>query len=404
MLSLSVRLHVPLFFMLGNSHAHQLAEARRIHTLFSLSSHWTTYDVFGRQKISQLRYARPAVLEIAARYKTLVASDSGLGNIKNEQDEAVEPTSFAAMCLLYLEACASDYILPTTSTLPFPQEVHHPPTFDTTKTELLVNDIPSVYKILKASQVSGKPDRSVSIVPSIAGLPLLANLLFASYLLTTNLATQIILYPKRFPSGVAEATPADIASLLGLLANPQTFCSASSPSSASAGQGEEGNALANDTEDLLNNPPPLTTFESDDLAFIFQHLSTLYADGKIVIRPHPFFTSPFTYSHLPQGAPDLFADLQNAELVCFEGGLQYRILTGDAKWPNGTTFGQAVEGFAHGGSGAGVRVLATRRWDSDDGDAEVPVVGLDGDDEAVEKVRKKGKGQWGVLQFYDGKI
>lgn len=310
------------------------------------------------------------------------------------------------MCLLYLEACASDYTLPTKATIYSPQDVQHPPTFDTTKTELLVNDIPSVYKTLKASQLSGKLDRSVSIVPSAAGLPLLANLLFASYLLTTNLATQIILHPKRFPSGVAEATPADIASLLSLLANPQAFFSASSSSSSSssAGQEEEGSALANDTEDPLNKSPPLTTSESDNLAFIFQHLSALYANGKIVIRSHPFFTSPFIYSHLPQRAPDLFADLQDAELVCFEGGgLQYRKLTGDAKWSSGTTFGQGIEGFARGGSGAGVRVLATRRWSSADGDGEVDVVGLDGDEEAAEKL-KKGNGKWGVVQFYDGKI
>lgn len=312
----------------------------------------------------------------------MIASTSS--NTSGKQNDAAEAASFTEMCSLHLEANINDHRFPSTLTSSSSKDLQDPSVKDTTGEGILVNDLPAAYKTLKATQLSGKADRSISIVPSTAGLPLFASLLFSSYLLTTNLATQIIVHPKSFPCFVTDATPADFASLLSLLADPRTFFTAPS----------EEDAL---TDESSTATLPLTAPEVENLAFIFQHLAALYAEGKIVLRPQPFWTSPFSYWDLPNRASELFADLREAELVVFMGDSHYRKLTADAKWPSTTTFGQAIGPL---GKGSGVRVLSLRKCVADG-----TVLGLD--EAAVENlkygIKETQKRNWGIVQCYDGK-
>ncbi|KAJ3506064.1 hypothetical protein NM208_g16119 [Fusarium decemcellulare] len=45
---------------------------RRLSTFFQMTKHWKNYDMFARQKMDTFRSSRPAVLELASKYKQFV--------------------------------------------------------------------------------------------------------------------------------------------------------------------------------------------------------------------------------------------------------------------------------------------------------------------------------------------
>ena len=330
--------------------------------------------------MSRVRASRSAILEAAAQYKNVIVSISS-----RTSDDVLEKARFAEVFSLNLKASASGSSLLSPLALP---SLENPQGLSATKPGVaFANDLSTVYQILRAARLSKRADRGVSIVLSTAGLPLLTSLLLSSYLLTTDLATHIILHPKSFPWTVTDATPADFASLLSLLADPQTFFSTPTE------------------EDLLSNPesttrPSLNAPELADIAFLFQHMAALYAEGKIVLRPHPFWTSPFDYWDLPTRAPELFSDFKQGELVVFEGDWHYRKLTADAKWPSTMSFEQTIGPL---GKGSGVRVLVLRA-----SGAGAVTVGKDEEVVGKSKARTEEgeemrKTDSGMAHFCDGK-
>lgn len=289
-----------------------LAQARRVHTFFSLSDHWKTYDVFSRQKMSTFRSSRPAVLELAAKYKELVSQlerDAKSTKDPEELDEA-ERILFTEMCEICLWGNATDLSLLTSLTYEEIQKLQGAGARKKAEKNILVNDLPAAYKILKEAQKTGKKDRRVDIVLDNAGFELFVDLILAGYLLASGLATRITLHPKAIPWFVSDVIPQDFAAILSALANPQIFYSTP----------DEHSSLV---------PEPLSEKEASDLSFLFQHWAGLHAEGQILLRPNLFWTSAHSYWHLPQAEPRLYEDLKDSELVIFKGDLNYRKLTAD---------------------------------------------------------------------------
>ena len=283
-----------------------------MHTFFSLSEHWKTYDAFSRQKMSTFRSSRPAVLELAAKYKRLVSQlEKGVQSTKDpeELDEA-ERILFIEMCEICLWGNATDLSLLTSLTYEDIQKLQGADARKKAEDNILVNDLPAAYKVLKEAQRTGKKERRVDIVLDNAGFELFVDLVLAGYLLTAGLATQITLHPKSIPWFVSDVIPADFAALLSALANPQAFFS----------------ARDEHTEQV---PESLSEEESSDLSFLFQHLAGFHAEGQLLLRPNLFWTSAHSYWHLPQAEPRLYEDLKESELVIFKGDLNYRKLTAD---------------------------------------------------------------------------
>lgn len=79
--------------------------ARRLQTLFQLSTHWKSYDIFSRQKMATFRSSRAAVVELAAQYKILVTELEGDKTLKNaktpEELEKAEEAVFIDMHPIY---------------------------------------------------------------------------------------------------------------------------------------------------------------------------------------------------------------------------------------------------------------------------------------------------------------
>ncbi|CAK7224570.1 Hairy/enhancer-of-split with YRPW motif protein 2 [Sporothrix bragantina] len=370
---------------------------RRLSTFFKLSTHWTRYDPFARQKIRTFRSSRPAVLELAARYRELMQQI----DVHKTGDSAAEETLFAEMCEICLWGNATDLSLLTNLTYEDIQKLQGSEARRKAEANILVNDLPAAYKILttardaavqaaKTQTPGSTSERRVDIVLDNAGFELYVDLILAGYLLRAGLATVVVLHPKNIPWFVSDVLPSDFAALLNALASPQRFYE--TPSEEEELQGKPA-------------PVPLTEAERADLAFLFSEWSQLYANGQVVMRPNIFWTQPGSFGRLPKDAPVLFDDLKTSELVIFKGDLNYRKLTSDLDWEATTPF---VEAIGPLGAGSGINVLALRTCKAD------VVVGLPaGKDEELRQAEGGGgdsgarkwawNGKWAVVSCSQGK-
>ncbi|KAI5790263.1 DUF89 domain-containing protein [Geopyxis carbonaria] len=336
---------------------------RRVRTFFALTAHWQTYDPFRAQKDNTFRSSLAAVLELAARYRTIVEAQHG-------EDEEKDRLLFLEIMEICLWGNATDLSLLTSLTYEDIQKLQGSEARKKAEANILVNDLPRVFETLRAS-----PAGRVDIVLDNAGFELYVDLVLAGYLLAAGLATEVVLHPKDIPWFVSDVLPGDFGSLLTALQDPTSFF------------GPDSN---------------LTDAQTADLTYVFTHWSSAHTDGKLVLRPNAFWTTADSYWRLPARAPSLHADLQASALVVFKGDLNYRKLTADAAWEPTTPFGAAIGPL--GGEGSGVRVLALRTCKAD------VVVGLpEGRDEELRGgdgsgSRKWGwSGKWAVVQFWDGK-
>ncbi|ROW05988.1 hypothetical protein VPNG_08448 [Cytospora leucostoma] len=360
---------------------------RRMSTSFSLSKHWKNYDVFARQKIKTFRSSRPAVIELASRYRTILRQiEEGRGK---PADEEAEEILFQEMCEICLWGNATDLSLLTNLTYEDLQKLQGSEARKAAEKNILVNNLPDAYQVLKKARAEGKTERRVDIVLDNAGFELFVDLILAGYLLSSGLATLVVLHPKDIPWFVSDVLPSDFSELLNALANPKKFYETPS----------EDEVLQDKT------PEPLSDKEADDLSFLFQNWSQLYAEGQVLLRPNRFWTYPGSFWRLPHVAKELFEDLKTSNLVIFKGDLNYRKLTGDAKWDASTPF---VEAIGPLGPGSGLNVLALRTCKAD------VVVGLQPgkDEELRASVGNGGKpdarawawnGKWAVVSFSSGR-
>jgi hypothetical protein len=264
-----------------------------------------------RQKIQTFRSSRPAVLELASRYKELVGqlrSEGGKGT-----DAEAEKTLFMEMCEICLWGNATDLSLLTNLTYDDIQKLQGSEARKAAEKNILVNDLPAAHALLRQARASGRGERRVDIVLDNAGFELYVDLVLAGYLLSAGLATHVVLHPKSIPWFVSDVLPTDFAALLGALANPRAFYETASE----------------DDELRGRTPAPLSGQEVEDLAFLFQEWSTFHAEGQLILRPNRFWTNCGSYWRLPHVDRGLFEDLKTSELVIFKGDLNYRKLTAD---------------------------------------------------------------------------
>ena len=342
--------------------------------------------------MATFRSSRPAVLELAAKYKELVRQlEEDKGSSENAKDlEEAEKILFMEMLEICLWGNATDLSLLTSLTYEDIQRLQGSKARREAEENILVNELPAAYEVLKEAQKTrGSQARQVDIVLDNAGFELFVDLILAGYLLASGLATQIILHPKSIPWFVSDVLPADFGALLNALADPQNFYSIPSDEDTQIG----------------NKPEPLSKDEVSNLLFLFQHWSGYHQDGQLTIRPNRFWTHAGSYWRLPHTEPRLFKDLKESVLVVFKGDLNYRKLTGDAMWDTTTPFTTAIGPL---GPTSGIRVLALRTCKADvvvglpNGmDKELRAKGSnDGDSNAREWA---WSGKWAVIQFSDGK-
>lgn len=351
------------------------------------TSYWQSYDLFARQKISTFGQSRAGVLELAARYRDIVTqleSKHAIGEAQSSEElEKAEELLFIEMCEICLWGNATDLSLLTNISLDDIKKLQGAEARKESEKNILVNDLPAAFKVLNQAMKDGKAERRVDFILDNAGFELFVDLILAGYLLSTGLATTVVLHPKRIPWFVSDVVPRDFAELLNALHDAQAFYTREDE------QGKKG--------------APLSETEQQELKFLFDRWSAFHAEGQLVIRPHGFWTEAGSYRRLPYEAPELFEDLKTSELVIFKGDLNYRKIVGDIMWPATTPFGEAIGELGHG-----LRVMTLRTCKGD------VVVGLpEGKDEELRAMEGGGgdtgarmwawKGKWALVQFFDGK-
>jgi len=207
--------------------------------------------------------------------------------------------------------------------------------------QTLADDTPLVTRHLSQHQ-GGKIDFMVDN----AGLELVTDLALADYLLTSGAANSVTLHLKIHPTFVSDAMVSDVQETVRFLAAQ----------------------------------------ENEATAAFGLRLSTHLADGRLRLRDHPFWTSPFPLWQLPF---DLRHELGHSQLIISKGDANYRRILGDRHWPRTTSF-QAIMSYTP------APLLALRALK-----AEL-AVGLE--EEQIERLNKEDpewmvNGRWGVIQF-----
>jgi hypothetical protein len=236
---------------------------------------------------------------------------------KSESETAeAEKILFMEMCEICLWGNATDLSLLTSLTYEDIQKLQGSEARKASEKNILVNDLEAAYDVLKRAQKEGKQERRVDIVLDNAGFELYVDLILAGFLISSGIATYVVLHPKSIPWFVSDVLPGDFAALLNALANPQPFYSTPSAEEINAGI----------------TPTPLTEKEVDELGFLFQEWSGMHAEGQLTIRPNRFWTEGGSFWRLPTSEPRLYEDLKESEMVIFKGDLNYRKLTADVSY------------------------------------------------------------------------
>ena len=292
---------------------------RRISVLFSMATTraWKGYDCFARQKMETFRSSRPAVVELAGRYREIVSQIRGSkehrvikggGSGSDKEEEDAERTLFVEMSEICLWGNATDLSLLTSLTYEDIQKLQGSEARRESEKNVLVNDLGKAFEVLKRAEreEEGKREtRRVDIVLDNAGFELFVDLVLAGYLVSVGLATEVVLHPKSVPWFVSDVVPGDFANLLDVMRDPRGFYEKD-------GDGKE-----------------LTEQEESDIKFLFEDWRELHEDGKLILRPNRFWTHAGSFWRMPHVAPEVLEDLKESELVVFKGDLNYRKLTGD---------------------------------------------------------------------------
>jgi hypothetical protein len=285
-------------------------------TLFALSKHWKTYDIFARQKLSTFKSSRPAVVELAKHYRDVVTKLEKGHTLVGEELETAEKVLFIEMCEICLWGNATDLSLLTNLSYEDIQKLQGSSARKAQEANIIANDLDAAFAILRKAQKDKKADRRVDIVLDNAGFELYVDLVLAGYLLVSGLANTVILHPKSIPWFVSDVLPKDFQDIIQAVQDPQTLYAPTS----------------DDDENYHKTYKPLTNKESEDIEFLFEHWSTLVGEGRLLIRPNRFWTEGGSFWRLPTSVPSLFEDLKESELVIFKGDLNYRKLTGDVSF------------------------------------------------------------------------
>ncbi|KEF52422.1 uncharacterized protein A1O9_11663 [Exophiala aquamarina CBS 119918] len=343
---------------------------KRVQVIFATAAtpHWQSYDYFKRLKDSTFAQSRKAVEELAARFISIVVQEkSSLARaieITTDNTTADNPQKllFIEMTEISLWGNATDLSLLSHLNLEDLQSLQGRDSILKRRCNIVDDDLDEAWGFLTKT-----PRARIDIVLDNAGFEFFTDMLFATYLLELELASNIRLHVKDFPWFVSDVIPSDIPSLFSHLASAETF--------------------------------PNHRSQIDQL---IKRMQKQMDSGAIEIKQHPFWTTGYTYHEMPSQAPDLYHDLSKTnrrDLVIFKGDLNYRKLTKDGLWPHTTTFEDALGPM---GRDSGINILALRTNKAD------VVVGIKTATRVAELHKEAPGGAWtrngkyAVISFNEG--
>ena len=208
----------------------------------------------------------------------------------------------------------------------------------------LVDDSQVVSAVL--SRMEGLENR-IDLLIDNAGFELVADLILATYLLKVNIARSVTLHTKIHPTYVSDATNADIWEVVNFL--------------------------------YKTGSPEISEISN----MIISYLN----GGRLVLKPHPFWTSPLPGWEMPL---DLRDSLRGSTLIISKGDAHYRRLLGDRHWPYRTPIDQVLCYLP-------ASLLALRTLKSEVA-AGIPIGRINQAEQQDPDWLVSG--QWGIIQFH----
>ena len=320
--------------------------------MFSISTSWKEYDIFKRQKQSFLVKSQSSIEHLAIKYIPILASPNKLFK---SLDDNTATTVFLDMVNLALWGNATDSSLIADLNSTEIQALHKQPAIDMMREIIVDNDALEVWEYLRNARET-KTKRHIDMVLDNAGFELFTDLIFAAYLIESDLATDITLHAKPFPWFATDTTPKDLDFFLGYL-------------------------------------------QSNGVSFLASLINKYLDNGVMRIESDPFWTTASSFHEIKDQAPELFQRLQDSYLTIWKGDLNYRKLIKDGLWPHTTPFKSALGCL---GQGSQVKVLALSMNRSD------TCVGIDSEEKVeVLNTIAPGKswvqdGTYAVVSFSNG--
>ena len=335
---------------------------RLIHTYFTLSTHfWHSFDVFATSKRSSLVGSKKGTIELVKRFRGVLRAIAE----KQSVDEETEKAIFEEMIQISLWGNATDLSLLTSLSVEELNSLQGKSVRESNKKNILVDDTEQVWSLLSKLRSSGY-SKDIHIVLDNAGFELLADLVFAGYLIDSGYAAKIVFHGKRMPWFVSDVMPEDLNYLIEGFANGRIY---------------------NDID----------ATDKNELQEAGKYWKGLIHSDKLEFRAELFWTTQHPFGRLPIVEPGLFEDLADAALVIYKGDLNYRKLTYDGLWPHSTPFSEALGPLAQRHNSQGVRTLVLRTAKAD------VCVGLQpGQDKALEDGWTR-HGKYAMVSYWDAK-
>ena len=209
-----------------------------------------------------------------------------------------------------------------------------------------------LMKLIRQPKSDQTTKKRIDIVLDNAGYEIFADMAFADWLLSVQLADQVHFHCKKLPWFVSDAL----------------------------------------IKDLDWTVDQLCSSDEKILSDLGKKWKSRFQDGSFVVSDHPFWTTSFEYAAMKTIAPDLYSLLSESVLIIFKGDLNYRKLLADRNWLYTQSFSIALGGFQP------TNVCALRTLKAD------LVTGLPPG--VAEKAAKQNKdwmitGQYAVLQVHN---
>lgn len=273
---------------------------RRIQEALWLNPPITDFDVFNEGKTQSFYESQQAVMALCTYLEDI---HKNMGNLSKNQlfehfNKVFQVSLWGNKCDLSISAGQENS-----------QKTSPIDSLNSLQPFILVDDSGLVWSTLNSSQrlvESGKNAAvRMDIVLDNAGFELVTDLVLADFLVSSGLVQHVHFHGKSFPWFVSDVTANDFQwTIRQTMATNHKWMSKSG----------------------------------------YQWQSYL-KEGVWCYHDHPFWTQPHEFCDMAADAPDLYATLQEADLVLFKGDLNYRKLTGDRDWDHTVAFSSALRGF-----------------------------------------------------------
>ena len=336
---------------------------RLLHTFFTTSTpFWQGFDMFVSDKRKALSGSKKGTIELVKRFNKVLSAIAE----KEVMDDATQKALFEEMVQISLWGNATDLSLLTSLSVEQLESRQGKAVRDESRKNVLVDDTTQVESLLRKLKSNARPSTSIHIVLDNAGFELLADLVFAGYLIESGFVKRVILHGKRMPWFVSDVMVGDLADLIGGFADGTTF---------------------SDIDDA----------DKQEIMAAGRYWRSLQVAGNLAFFAEPFWTTAHPYGRMAEVDPLLFEQLAGAELVIYKGDLNYRKLTYDGQWPHSTGFKEALGPLAAKIGGKGTRTLALRTAKADVG------VGLKLEQEKTLPEDWTRTGKYAMISYCDAK-